>query len=159
MTEQKPSAERALRVATERIAHTRSPEAKHAQRMLRARLSSLIVAVRRQYLANGGKPMSNWEDLDARLRLALRTTGTMEALLDRWLRDLRIPLPDSSTSSAMLAFRDEVEEQRGAGWIASDRALFQLLETQRALAMAEAREMVERARAERVAQNEAPRVL
>lgn len=159
MTEQKPSAERALRAATERIAHTRSPEAKHAQRMLRARLSNLIVAVRRQYLANGGKPMSNWEDLDARLRLALRVTGTMEALLDRWLRDLRIPLPDSSTSSAMLAFRDEVEEQRGAGWIASDRALFQLLETQRALAMAEAREMVERARAERVAQNEAPRVL
>jgi hypothetical protein len=149
MTEQKPSAERALRSATERIAHSRSPEAKHAQRLLRWRFADLIVAVRRQYLSNGGKPMTNWEDLDARLRLALRTTGSMEALVERWLRDLRIPLPDSLTSSALLSFRDEVEQQRGAGWITSDRALFQLLETQRALAMAEARELVERARAER----------
>jgi len=149
MTEQKPSAERALRSATERIAHSRSPEAKHAQRLLRWRFADLIVAVRRQYLANGGKPMTNWEDLDARLRLALRTTGSMEALVERWLRDLRIPLPDSLTSSALLSFRDEVEQQRGAGWITSDRALFQLLETQRALAMAEARELVEKARAER----------
>ena len=155
MTDEKPSAERALRNATERIARTRSPEAKQAARDLRWTLAMLIVAVRRQYLANGGKPMTNWEDLDARLRLALRTTGTMEALLDRWLRDLRIPLPDSSTSSAMLAFRDEIEGQRSAGWIASDRALFQALETHRALAMAEAREMVERARAERAAQGEA----
>lgn len=159
MTEQKASAERELRNVTERIAHTRSPEAKQAQRDLRLHLSMLIVAVRRQYLANGGKPMTNWEDLDARLRLALRTTGTMEAMLDRWLRDLRIPLPDSSTSSAMLAFRDEIEGQRSAGWIASDRALFQALETHRALAMAEAREMVERARAERAAQGEAPRMI
>lgn len=149
MTEQKPSAERALRSATERIAHSRSPEAKHAQRLLRWRFADLIVMVRRQYLANGGKPMTNWEDLDARLRLALRTTGSMEALVERWLRDLRIPLPDSLTSSALLSFRDEVEQQRGAGWITSDRALFQLLETQRALAMAEARELVEKARAER----------
>jgi hypothetical protein len=149
MTEQKPSAERALRSATERIAHSRSPEAKHAQRLLRWRFADLIVAVRRQYLANGGKPLTNWEDLDARLRLALRTTGSMEALVERWLRDLRIPLPDSLTSSALLSFRDEVEQQRGAGWITSDRALFQLLETQRALAMAEARELVEKARAER----------
>ena len=158
MTEQKPSAERALRSATERIAHSRSPEAKHAQRLLRWRFADLIVAVRRQYLANGGKPMTNWEDLDARLRLALRTTGSMEALVDRWLRDLRIPLPDSLTSSALLSFRDEVEQQRGAGWITSDRALYQLLETQRALAMAEARELVEKARAER-AQGQAPQVL
>lgn len=158
MTEQKPSAERALRSATERIAHSRSPEAKHAQRLLRWRFADLIVAVRRQYLANGGKPMTNWEDLDARLRLALRTTGSMEALVERWLRDLRIPLPDSLTSSALLSFRDEVEQQRGAGWITSDRALYQLLETQRALAMAEARELVEKARAER-AQGQAPQVL
>jgi hypothetical protein len=158
MTEQKPSAERALRSATERIAHSRSPEAKHAQRLLRWRFADLIVAVRRQYLANGGKPLTNWEDLDARLRLALRTTGSMEALVERWLRDLRIPLPDSLTSSALLSFRDEVEQQRGAGWITSDRALFQLLETQRALAMAEARELVEKARAER-AQGQAPQVL
>lgn len=157
MTEQRPSAERELRAATERIAHTRSPEAKHAQRKLRWSFANLIVAVRRQYLANGGKPMTNWEDLDARLRLALRTTSTMEALLERWLRDLRIPLPDSLTSSVLLRFRDEVEEQRGAGWISSDRALFQLLETQRALAMAEAREQVELARAERAAQSEASR--
>lgn len=158
MTEQKPSAERALRSATERIAHSRSPEAKHAQRLLRWRFADLIVMVRRQYLANGGKPLTNWEDLDARLRLALRTTGSMEALVERWLRDLRIPLPDSLTSSALLSFRDEVEQQRGAGWITSDRALFQLLETQRALAMAEARELVEKARAER-AQGQAPQVL
>jgi hypothetical protein len=82
----------------------------------------------------------------------------MEALVERWLRDLRIPLPDSLTSSALLSFRDEVEQQRGAGWITSDRALFQLLETQRALAMAEARELVEKARAER-AQGQAPQVL
>jgi hypothetical protein len=138
-----------LREATARTAATWSLEAKKQRAHLRLRLVELVVAVRRQYLSSGGKPLSHWDDIDARLRLALRTTGTLEALVERWLRDLRIPTPDSSVSLALCRLRDEVELQREAGWVASDRALFSLMDQQRALAMAEAREAVELAKAAR----------
>jgi hypothetical protein len=60
-----------------------------------------------------------------------------------------MPTPDNSTSLALCKLRDEVEAQREAGWVASDRALFHLIDQQRALAMAEARELVEAAKAAR----------
>lgn len=148
MQEQRSAAD-LLREATARTAATWSPEAKKQRAHLRSRLVELVVAVRRQYLSSGGKPLSHWDDIDARLRLALRTTGTLEALVERWLRDLRIPTPDSSVSLALCRLRDEVELQREAGWVASDRALFSLMDQQRALAMAEAREAVELAKAAR----------
>lgn len=148
MQEQRSAAD-LLREATARTAATWSQEAKKQRAHLRLRLVELVVAVRRQYLSSGGKPLSHWDDIDARLRLALRTTGTLEALVERWLRDLRIPTPDSSVSLALCRLRDEVELQREAGWVASDRALFSLLDQQRALAMAEAREAVELAKAAR----------
>jgi len=146
---ERASAADLLREATARTAATWSPEAKKQRAQLRARLVDLVVAVRRQYLSSGGKPLSHWDDIDARLRLALKTTGTLEALVERWFRDLRMPTPDNSTSLALCRLRDEIEAQREAGWVASDRALFHLFDQQRALAMAEARELVEAAKAAR----------
>lgn len=148
MTERTSAADQ-LREATQRMTVARSPEALSRQKALRALMVDLIVAIRRQYLMNGGKPLSHWDDIDARLRLALRTTGTMEALVERWLRDLRIPTPDNSVSLVLVRLRDELADQRAQGWLASDRALFQQLDHWRALAIAEAREQVERIKAER----------
>lgn len=91
MEDNKLSSADLLAQATRAAAAARGPEARESQRYLRAALVTLIVHVRRQYLAAGGKPLTNWEDIDKRLRLALRTTATIEAMVDRWIRELRIP--------------------------------------------------------------------
>ncbi len=105
----------------------------------------LMLAWRQQFLAGGGSALKQWEQIETRMvSAAKRSSGPME-----WptlvARGLRLPGPSKATSSAMLALVRHVDGLCSVGVLTPDRFLG-LIEAERGLLVALAREAVEKRR-------------
>lgn len=76
---------------------------------LRNRLVSLILEVRRQYLAEGANSLKHWDQLQGALKSAGRQAETVEQWYSTLARKVRLGPPSSSLSSDVVALREYVD--------------------------------------------------
>lgn len=112
---------------------------------LREATVSVILEVRRAYLANGASPLKHWEQIHGRVRSAARTTTSVEEWTTRLLRSLGIQSPGKSLSSEMVRLQHTVDEFGGP------RAWLDLVGREHAYMMAMARIDAENRKAARAA--------
>ena len=68
----------------------------------------VILDLRAQYLANGAKALSHWDQISERMQAAIRITSTVDAWVSRVMRMLQIQAPSSALSSSIEVLRDTV---------------------------------------------------
>lgn len=74
---------------------------------LRSRTVSVLLGMRRQYLADGGSPLKHWEQIHARMRMAARTSASVAEWVTALQRSLKIQTPNSELSTSILELCDE----------------------------------------------------
>lgn len=108
---------------------------------MRQHVVEYVLEVRREYLAAGNSALTNWTQIEQRLRASARTCATAREWTSDVARRLRLGAASSSRSSVM---GDLVATAAGR-----DRALLDLVEREAALVIAEARLESERIRDDR----------
>lgn len=117
---------------------------------LRRLIVALMLAWRREFLASGGSALKQWEQIETRMVSAAKRTGSMLEWPTLVARGLRLGSPSRETSSAMLALARHADDMQRAGMLSGSQAMA-LVERERGLLVALAREQVDRRRAERAA--------
>lgn len=113
---------------------------------LRYRTVQVILGVRAQYLAGGGKALKHWDQISDRMRAAARSSGSAAEWVTALCRSLQVGAPDSSTSSATCELVNLLNEAGATrGWL-------DLIESEHGYLIAMARLESERRRADRAAE-------
>lgn len=84
---------------------------------LRNATISLLLEVRRTYLAEGNKALDHWEQLRTRTRTACKSSMTVEEWFSTLSRGLRLPAPGSVLSSELEKLRVLVGERDVLDWL------------------------------------------
>lgn len=79
---------------------------------LREATVAMVLAVRREYLSNGGSPLKQWDQIGDRMRAAARTCASPEEWATTLLRSLQIGSPNKETSSAIRELASLAREQK-----------------------------------------------
>lgn len=100
---------------------------------------TLLLELRREYLAAGASALKHWDQLQSRMLAAARTTDSVPEWLSSMCRALQLGAPLSSTCSAASALQRAVlaDGGRAAEWL-------DLLEREHAFLIASARLEAER---------------
>lgn len=99
---------------------------------------AVMMATRAEYLSAGASALKHWDQLHDRLHLALRTSSTAEQLVTALRRALRLSVPSSDSSAAMVALADAMD--------ADAPAYLDMLESEIGFVMAKSRLEAERRR-------------
>jgi len=84
---------------------------------LRAKTVSVVMGLRRLYLAGGASPLKHWDQITSRLRSAARRTSTVSAWATAMLKGLALNGPDSSISSDLVELERMAREVGERTWI------------------------------------------
>lgn len=112
---------------------------------LRTLIVEVLIAYRRQYLANGGSPLNHWDILQNRSLSAARRSGTMDQWVSLLARGLQLQAPDKGACSAILDLTTFVREL-GSG---ADGTTLSMIRTELGLLMALTRKCAEERREQR----------
>lgn len=77
----------------------------------------VILDARLMALRNGANPLKLWDQLQARMRAAVRTTTNAAEWATKFLRDLQIAAPSKDLSRSM-AELDRLTTGKADGWLA-----------------------------------------
>lgn len=77
---------------------------------LRNATISLLLEVRKTYLAQGNSALDHWQQIQTRVRVACKSAATVEGWFSRLSRDLRLPAASSSLSSELEKLRAAVDK-------------------------------------------------
>ena len=61
---------------------------------------ALVMETRAEFLASGVSALTHWDQLHARLLVAMRSSETIETLITAWRRGLRLGVPSLGSSGA-----------------------------------------------------------
>jgi hypothetical protein len=78
---------------------------------------TVLLEIRRAYLAVGGSPLRHWDQITDRLRAAARTTASVPEWTTAMHRSLQLGAPSSSASSAIEALTIAVVEVGAPAWL------------------------------------------
>jgi len=109
------------------------------------RTVAVVLELRRQYLATGANALKHWQQIHDRLRISVRTTTSVAEWATRMQAGLKLGVPSSSLSSAILLLEDEAACIPQPAWL-------DLIEREHAYVMAVARKEAEDRKEQREAE-------